>query len=514
MSMESKSKFIFCCGARRSGSTLQYNIVADIVENTNSGIRIEFVSPADFPLIKEKYKEVAGYKVFKTHFLTEEIKHEIEVEGALAFYTYRDVRDVIVSLINKEWAKKEKKSIKDATIKYLNDYYSWMNIENNLVLRKYEEFYLKINKECDFIANVLKLKLDEDVKQMIVDKLSLNNLKEKLQQRDVDVVEYNGNHFDKKTLLHINHINNGDANQFLDFLNIDEILEIEAIATNWLCNNGYNLVWAKKPSFISYSQHYDDYISWVLLNRKTCGLVIEIGAFDGVHLSNSYSLEKIGWKSLCIEPNPNFFKYLVLNRPLAKNINAAIVNSEHETHVEFYAETIGVLSGCSFDEEDIKARYSRRGLTFKPPQKFSVDAKTLDNVLKNYQFEMDMEIDVVSIDVEGFELNVLQGFDIKKFNPKLFVIEANDLDSEKKIVDYFSDFQDYFMLLKNHQNLFFLHKSVNYKLNFNFDEVKQAYQFHPLGPNYSIQSVPAKVIYTNKSKAAFLSTIINKLLKK
>ena len=65
--------WIFCCGMRRSGSTLQYQLTARIVEEEGIGKRVEWVKPADFPVLREKYKDYEGLKVFKSHIYTSEI---------------------------------------------------------------------------------------------------------------------------------------------------------------------------------------------------------------------------------------------------------------------------------------------------------------------------------------------------------------------------------------------------------------------------------------------------------
>ena len=65
-----------------------------------------------------------------------------------------------------------------------------------------------------------------------------------------------------------------------------------------------------------YSQSgQDHFIDTFVLNRKTNGVFVDVGANDGVNLSNSYYFEeKRGWTGLCVEPNPLLFNLLVLNQ--------------------------------------------------------------------------------------------------------------------------------------------------------------------------------------------------------
>jgi FkbM family methyltransferase len=241
-------------------------------------------------------------------------------------------------------------------------------------------------------------------------------------------------------------------------------------------------------SFVSYSQRADDYIAWQLLNKKTKGLVVEVGAFDGVHLSNSFALEKIGWRAICIEPNPEMFLHLQKNRPLATNLNQAIVGDSNLNEIEFYAEEIGVLSGCSFDESDIKRRYANRGLEYKDPQKISVPAATLTNLCEKLKIE---NLDVLSIDVEGFELEVLKGLDLSAISVNLFIIEANDKDFKVAILEYFKAYPQYTFVGSNYQNLFFIQNNfLNRKKmrSLNFVDYIRAEQHHPKGTEFTLQA--------------------------
>jgi FkbM family methyltransferase len=244
--------------------------------------------------------------------------------------------------------------------------------------------------------------------------------------------------------------------------------------------------------FISYSQHADDYLAWQILGKRTVGFVVEIGAFDGIHLSNSYALENLGWKSLCIEANPKLFAPLKSNRPRSSCISCAVVDSEDLTEVEFMIEEIGVLSGVSIDIADVKNRYKRRGLEFKRPDKIKVRALTLNNILYSEGI-VPSQIDLISIDVEGYELNVLRGLNIDYYNPGLFIVEANTEEQANELLSYFKHFQQYLYLGSNRQNMFFVLKNrINGRIlrNLDFSRFLTAKQYHPFDQKFAIQAVP------------------------
>lgn len=251
--------------------------------------------------------------------------------------------------------------------------------------------------------------------------------------------------------------------------------------------------------FISNSQHADDYIAWQILGKKRGGTVVEVGAFDGVHLSNSLGLNNIGWNSICIEPNPEIFNYLKKNRPNSININKAIVGDDTINEIDFFSEEIGVLSGCDYDEEDIKRRYKNRGLEYKEPKKIKVKASTLNAILSDLNLNTNV-VDLVSIDVEGFELEVLKGLSLETYNINLFIIEANNDVEKRNILKYFKDYSSYIYIGNNFQNLFIARKGVIKKRNLrklDFNNFTKAKQHHPISDKLTLDSVYPSF---NKSK--------------
>ena len=55
--------------------------------------------------------------------------------------------------------------------------------------------------------------------------------------------------------------------------------------------------------------------------------VVEMGANDGLHMSNSFFFSKtLGWRALLIEGNPEVYERIALNRPEAERVNALVGN--------------------------------------------------------------------------------------------------------------------------------------------------------------------------------------------
>jgi FkbM family methyltransferase len=485
--------WIFCAGSKRSGSTLQYNIASRIVEIKGKGKRLPHSKPEEFKEVQKNNERDKEIKVFKTHLLTPDIKSFIESsdkEEIKIIYCYRDVRDVNVSLINKGWLNQSLASMINFTKSYLKDYTEWMFFEDSMYKSNYEAFYNDIENEILGISKFLNIELSEEEIRELTNELSVETLKQtkgQYEQKDKFT-------FDSKTLLHEGHIQGREPKQYKSFFKEREIAAIESVAYDWLTKNDYSLSWIDSNYFLSYSQHADDYIAWQLLGKKNKGVVVEVGAFDGQHLSNSKSLEQIGWTSICLEPSPETFNYLKVNRPRSTNLNMAVVGDESIHEIDFYSEELGVLSGCLVDEEDLKKRYMNRGIEYQTPKKIKVEAKTLNQVLEDQECK---KVDVLSIDVEGFELEVLKGLDLNENDINLIIIEANNDSIKNKILDIFKEYKEYMYLGNNYQNLFLIKTSIISKKQIrklDFSNYVKAKQIHPKGDDYCIDSLPSNFL--------------------
>ena len=141
---------------------------------------------------------------------------------------------------------------------------------------------------------------------------------------------------------------------------------------------------------------------WVreVLQDKRNGYFVDIGAYDGIESSNTYFLEKeLEWDGICIESNPAFYQRLTQVRNVNCHLGACM---GYEGYAYFHH--INTL------------RVNEQGVN-------TVKADTLDSILELYNAPKD--IDYVSLDIEGHELEVLETFPFEKWNIKLFTIEHN-----------------------------------------------------------------------------------------
>lgn len=178
--------------------------------------------------------------------------------------------------------------------------------------------------------------------------------------------------------------------------------------------------------FSQYQQ--DQFLDKVLFNKKKNGFFIDIGAHDGVSISNSLFFEKYRkWEGICVEPNPIVYKELIKNRT-SLNLNVCIGNSNEIVRfaqIEGYSE---MLSGVTskYDERHlsrIKSEIIQKGGEIKS---ILVQMLRLDTI-KEIE---NRSIDFISIDTEGNEFDIIKSIDFKNVNIKAIVIENNYKDKE------------------------------------------------------------------------------------
>jgi FkbM family methyltransferase len=162
-------------------------------------------------------------------------------------------------------------------------------------------------------------------------------------------------------------------------------------------------------------------------NNRKC-FYFEAGANDGVSQSNTIFLENnIGWGGILVEGNPKKIEALKKNRPNSKIFNCALTSRNNIKKLNFeiidgYKNLTSRVDGVEITK-DYRSLKTRIIQFFKPVnKKITVKAMTADRVIKQSRIK---KIDFLSLDVEGYELEVLKGFKLKKNDPIAILVEVN-----------------------------------------------------------------------------------------
>ena len=92
---------VICCGMMRSASTLQFQVVADLVSRYFGGMRLSWCDPQDLDARLAEITEEQVPIVLKTHVVTPRLWEALDDGGAVGFFVWRDLADVVPSAMRK-----------------------------------------------------------------------------------------------------------------------------------------------------------------------------------------------------------------------------------------------------------------------------------------------------------------------------------------------------------------------------------------------------------------------------
>ena len=176
----------------------------------------------------------------------------------------------------------------------------------------------------------------------------------------------------------------------------------------------------------------DKMIKKNFFDGKKNGFFIEIGAYDGISGSNCYHFERfLNWDGIAIEPSIIQFEKLKKNRK-CKLINNAI--SDEVKEVEFIEVTEGLTQMSGINDSSFKRNINIISKN-QPSKTKSINLKTItfDEIVPKNK-----DIDYLSIDIEGGEMNLLKSIDFKNNNIKVISVE-NNVPKEQNFKKFFEE---------------------------------------------------------------------------
>ena len=187
-------------------------------------------------------------------------------------------------------------------------------------------------------------------------------------------------------------------------------------------NNIEGNIWKPEPFY--HDLYNDLFYRDIIFQNKKDGYFVEVGALDGMIMSQSYLFEKtLNWNGIVVEPNPVWKSNLFLNRQCGISTEAI---SNKRGISTFECREIPAFSGLKSSVND--ARMSNI------INEFDVETITLCDLFD--KFNAPEEIDWVSIDTEGAELVILEKFFLEntKYKINLLSFESHQLYEAEKIL--------------------------------------------------------------------------------
>ena len=204
----------------------------------------------------------------------------------------------------------------------------------------------------------------------------------------------------------------------------------------------YQFLKSKFKPRLAYSHWGVDLIITKLLNSRNKGIYIDVGCHHPFLNNHTYLLYKSGWEGINIDVDYNSIDMFNFFRKSDVNIQTAVTDHKGEVDLFFYHNRAA--------KNTISKEF---GSDAKEQKKINSD--TLNNIIENSKFK-NSKIDFVSIDVEGNEMNVLNGFNLKKYKPKLILLEfilPNKKEFYEKDINEITNSEIYKFLIKNEYKL-------------------------------------------------------------
>jgi FkbM family methyltransferase len=176
----------------------------------------------------------------------------------------------------------------------------------------------------------------------------------------------------------------------------------------------------------SRSQLFQDFFVMFVLKGKRNGFFVEFGATDGLYLSNTVILERdLQWRGILAEPATCWHAALKRNR--SAMIDHRCVWSRTGAKLTFKETEIKEVSTLlSLVDTDFNRDNRVKGTTY------TVETISLNDLLKVHKSPS--QIDYLSIDTEGSELEILRAFKFDDYEIGIITVEHNFREPDRQTI--------------------------------------------------------------------------------
>lgn len=207
---------------------------------------------------------------------------------------------------------------------------------------------------------------------------------------------------------------------------------------------------------LSWSQDGEDMILRRMFERQSTGFYVDVGAHDPFRFSNTCHFHRRGWRGINIDANPAAMVAFNRSRPSDINICAGV--ADVPGRMTFHRFNEPALD--TFDAALAAERTAMPG--YRLADRIDVDVRRLDDLLTTH-LPVGQTIDFLSVDVEGFDLQVLRSNDWTRFRPKVLLVEARgarveDFDADPACT--FARSVGYYAIAKTVNTVIFAERSL------------------------------------------------------
>jgi len=149
------------------------------------------------------------------------------------------------------------------------------------------------------------------------------------------------------------------------------------------------------------------------------GCIVDIGAFRPIVFSNTYYFYKQGCHTINIDPTPKSMRLFNKVRPRDTNLELAIAGEDGKGIFYLFDDAPSVWN--TMDGEAARCATLKIGVT---PRQVEIQCRRLETVLDEHLKNRALEL--LSIDAEGFDIEILKSNNFSKYKPRLILIEVHD----------------------------------------------------------------------------------------
>lgn len=241
--------WVFAGGMFRSGSTLQYQLVSEMIERAGRGDRLDWTVPEAFGPMADKIEATESVAdqmlVFKTHLCKHPMRVRLLDERALAVGVHRDLRDVIVSGAQKmgvEPTADYSAKVAAGCVACANGwprcdaYREW----------SYDRLTTDTAAVCLELAAYLGVPCTPELANELAEAYTPNRQTERIARAEreglmkLSIEGSEARHMERH-LLHPNHLRDGRTGKWREQLSEEAVRVIEDVAGEWLTERGYAL---------------------------------------------------------------------------------------------------------------------------------------------------------------------------------------------------------------------------------------------------------------------------------
>lgn len=184
-----------------------------------------------------------------------------------------------------------------------------------------------------------------------------------------------------------------------------------------------------------HGQANQDMILWgALFSDVPHGYFVDVGAHDGVTYSNTLVFEERGWLGVCVEAHPDYITDLHKSRKFSYIIHAA-AGPQNLPDVTLYGTPFGFLS--TVEHSDVSMLDAIHGYDGIGRKEYHVPMRRLDDILHDVNSPVGFEL--LCIDTEGYEVEVLKGFTIDYWIPRVILLEGFDTKHKDAVITWMAD---------------------------------------------------------------------------